>query len=250
MKAHPSPYPADIFPKLAALEEGHWWFRARNELLLWIIQNKIRPFREFLEIGCGTGFVLQNLSRHFPGTNFHGSEYYEEGLAFARRRVPTAQFSRLDASQMEDKEKYDVIGAFDVLEHIREDQKTLANLARALRPGGFLVITVPQHMWLWSSVDEQAHHIRRYTSPDLGKKLVHGGFKLVYRTSFVSLLVPLMWLVRRKVVGKNYDPLIEFRLFPWVNGMLRAVMKVEFGLLRCGIRLPVGGSLLVVAQKT
>lgn len=249
MKPDPSPYPADIFPKLAALEEGHWWFCARNELLLWIIQNKIRPFRDFLEIGCGTGFVLQNLEIHFPGANFHGTEYYEAGLAFARQRVPSARFTCLDATQMDEEGAYDVIGAFDVLEHIPEDQKTLENLSRALKPGGFLAVTVPQHMWLWSDVDRQAHHVRRYTSSDLCKKLAFGGFRVVYRTSFVSLLVPLMWLVRRKVVGKDYDPLSEFRLSPWVNGILRAVMKFEFGLIRCGIRFPAGGSLLVVAQK-
>lgn len=249
MKPDPSPYPVDIFPKLAALEQSHWWFTARNQLLLWILQNKVRPFRDFHEIGCGTGFVLQNLQKHFPKASFHGSEYYEEGLEFARQRVPSARFTRLDATQMDDREAYAVIGAFDVLEHIPEDQKTLDNLSRALKSGGSLVVTVPQHMWLWSDVDRQAHHVRRYTSSDLCKKLALGGLRVVYRTSFVGLLVPLMWMVRRKMVGRGYDPLSEFRLPPWVNSVLGAVMKFEFGLIRCGIRLPVGGSLLVVAQK-
>lgn len=81
----------------------------------------------------------------------------------ARQRVPSASFRRLGATVMEDKKCFDVIGAFDVIEHIEEDEKVLANLARAIVPGGALLITVPQHRWLWSATDDYACHVRRYT---------------------------------------------------------------------------------------
>lgn len=249
MSTETSPYPADIFPKLAALEAGHWWFDSRNALLLWVMKNKVTPFRSFLEIGCGTGFVLQNLQKNFPSVEFYGSEYYEEGLSFARQRVPSATFRRLDATKLDEEELYDAIGAFDVLEHIEEDGRTLHNLARALTKKGHLVVTVPQHRWLWSDVDRQAHHVRRYTRDELLAKMRAAGFQIRLATSFVSLLVPLMWMVRRKMVRKNYDPLNEFRLSAALNFVLSVLMKLEISLIKMGVRFPLGGSLLVVAQK-
>jgi SAM-dependent methyltransferase len=244
-----SPYPADIFPKLAPLEAGHWWFVSRNALLLWVMKNKVTPFRSFLEIGCGTGFVLQNLQKNFPSVEFYGSEYFEEGLSFARRRVPSAIFRRLDATELDEEEVYDSIGAFDVLEHIEKDGQTLHNLARALTKKGHLVVTVPQHRWLWSDVDRQAHHVRRYNALELKAKMRKAGLQIVFLTSFVSLLVPLMWIVRRKMVHKKYDPLDEFRISGMTNFLLSGVMRLEFFFIRMGIRLPWGGSLLMIARK-
>jgi len=249
MNSRKSHYPEKIFSQIAALEAGHWWFVSRNALLLWAVKNKVTPFRTFLEIGCGTGFVLQNLQKNFPSVEFYGSEYYEEGLSFARQRVPSAIFRRLDATKLHEEEVYDAIGAFDVLEHIEEDGRTLKNLAQALKPKGYLVVTVPQHRWLWSDVDRQAHHVRRYTAFELKAKMRKAGLQICFLTSFVSLLVPLMWIVRRKMVHKEYDPLDEFRISGMTNFLLSGVMRLEIFFIRMGIRFPWGGSLLMVAQK-
>jgi len=243
-------YPSEVFPGLAAAEATHWWFRARNKILKWAFSKFAGNCRDFLEIGCGTGFVLEGFSHAFPQLRLSGSEYFEEGLSFAKQRVPSADFRQIDATKMDDFELYDCIGAFDVIEHIEEDVVVLQNIHRALRSGGYLMLTVPQHRWLWSIVDEHSHHCRRYTRKDLVEKIRHAHFEPVFVSSFVSLLVPLMWLNRRKTELKaDFDLLAEFHIPRWLNASLEWVMGIEFFLMRIGVRFPIGGSLLVVARK-
>lgn len=244
-----TPFPEETFAVLAAAEASHWWFRARNRVLLWALATHVDHFDNFLEIGCGTGFVLEGVSKAYPNAEIYGSEYFEEGLSHARERIPSAKFSQLDATKMTEKEQYDVIGAFDVIEHIEQDQLVLNNLSSALKQGGSLIISVPQHRWLWSEIDEYACHVRRYTRSELVDKIQSTGLRVDYATSFVSFLVPLMWLSRLRARTSNYDPMAEFRIPKWLNYSLEKIMQLEMGLLKLGVRIPVGGSLLVVAKR-
>lgn len=237
------------FADLAAHEANNWWFRSRNAVILWALKRHCYGFKRFLEVGCGTGFVLEAVRSQHKDAELYGSEYFEEGLVYARNRVPSADFRRLDATTMSDKECFDVIGAFDVLEHIDEDDKVIANLTRAMIPGGVLVITVPQHRWLWSALDEYACHVRRYTRVELVSKVSRAGVEVEYVSSFVSLLLPLMWLSRLRVKRAAVDPMSEFKIPRWLNAGLEAVMRFEMLLLHIGLRFPVGGSLLLVARK-
>ena len=150
---------------------------------------------------------------------------------------------------MAEENAYDGIGSFDVIEHIDADERVLSNLNRALRTGGFLMLTVPQHPWLWSAADEYAHHLRRYTVQELRRKVLHAGFQIDYCTSFVSLLLPLMALQRLSSRRQNYNPDDEFRINPLLNVALHLVMQLELTLLRIGLRFPAGGSLLLLAHK-
>jgi SAM-dependent methyltransferase len=249
MSTGPTPFPVESFAPLAAAEANYWWFRARNRVLLWVLKHKIPSFQTLLEVGCGTGFVLEAIRQSYPQAALYGSEFFEEGLFFARQRIPTATFTQLDARLLQDHQRYEVIGAFDVLEHIDEDLLVLENLIRALTPRGHLLITVPQHSWLWSSVDEQACHVRRYCRRELVRKLRSVGLEVEYVTSFVSLLLPLMLTARRQAQTSDYDPMAEFHLAPWLNRSLEAVMSLELILLKLGLTFPMGGSLLVLARK-
>ena len=249
MTENDAPFPREAFAALANAEDGNWWFQARNRLILWVLDSRVGEIRRFWEVGCGTGFVLQAVRGAFPKAELAGSEYFEEALVHARRRVPDARFMQLDARTAQDTAAYDVIGAFDVIEHIVEDELVLANLTRALIPGGCLMVTVPQHRWLWSLTDERAHHVRRYTRRELLAKLRAAGLRVDYVTSFVSLLVPLMWLSRRQQRDGEAPTRSEFDIPSWLNGALGAVMAIEYGLLRLGVRFPVGGSLLALARK-
>jgi SAM-dependent methyltransferase len=243
-------YPVEAFPRLAAAEASHWWFRSRNRILIWAFGKYAPNCRDFLEIGCGTGFVLEGVSKAFPSLRLSGAEFYEEALSFAKQRVPMARFKRVDATKMDEHEEYDCIGAFDVVEHIEDDTAVLINLRRALRPGGTLMLTVPQHSWLWSIVDEHSGHFRRYTRDELLKKLKLAGLSVAYVSSFVSLLVPLMWLNRRRPKDQQtFDLQAEFKIPRWLNFILETIMRIEVYLIRAGFKFPVGGSLLVVARK-
>jgi len=206
--------------------------------------------RSFMEVGCGTGFVLSAVRHAFPQVQATGSELFIEGLSHAAERLPDVNFIQMDARAIPYCARFDAIGAFDVIEHIEEDESVLREMHRALQPGGVLLVTVPQHRWLWSAQDEYAHHVRRYTRSELLEKVERAGFLPLWHTSFVSILLPLMLLSRmRGGKGDAADPFREFRIPAWLNSALYAVMRVEIALINAGVRMPVGGSLLLVARK-
>ena len=220
-----------------------------QKIIIWILKSKTKGLVNFLEVGCGTGYVISGIAKAFPDLVLEASEYFENGLAFARQRLPQCRFRQIDATAMSDENFYDCIGSFDVVEHIHDDEIVLRNFYHALRPGGFLFLTVPQHPWLWSSADEYAHHVRRYTENELRQKILYAGFNIEYSTSFVSLLLPLMSLQRFLMRNKNYNPDYEFKIHPLLNRLLYLVMLLELILLRLGLRFFAGGSLLVLARK-
>ena len=207
-------------------------------------------FKSFLEIGCGTGFVLSGVSRRFQEATLYGTEYLAEGLHYARQKVPSAHLHQLNALQMQDHLKYEAIGAFDVLEHIDDDVRVLSNLSNALMIGGSLLITVPQHNWLWSVTDVYACHARRYTREELCSKISSCGLEVNYVTSFVFFLLPLMYIQRMTLKKKKFDPAKEFLVSPIINWILAKIMTFEKLLIKLGVSFPVGGSLLIVAKKT
>ena len=180
-------FPVKSFEGLYELEDKNWWFQSRNKIIIYQITRRLPVFERFLEVGCGTGYVLKAIFERFPDKTFHGTEYSAEGLKFARLRMPGIELSKLDARKMDQRECYDVIGSFDVLEHIKEDELVLQNFYTALNPDGYLVLTVPQHMWLWSAADEYACHCRRYTRSQMEKYLRNAGFQIEHTTSFISL---------------------------------------------------------------
>ena len=135
-----------------------------NDLIVWALGKYGAGVSSFMEIGCGTGFVLQGIAGHFPKMRLVGSEIYPEGIAFAAERIARGEFMQMDARYIPFVDEFDAIGAFDVLEHIYEDEAVLEQIYQALKPYGFLMLTVLQHRWLWSRIDEYACHVRRYPS--------------------------------------------------------------------------------------
>lgn len=244
-------YQDSYFAELARLEAANFWFRARNQLILWALQKHFKNTQNFLEIGCGTGFVLSGIAQAFPQMPLSGSEVSINGLAHAAQRIPQANFFQMDARAIPFEAEFDTIGAFDVIEHISEDEAVLAQIFRALKPGGGMLLTVPQHEFLWSQVDEHACHVRRYHAPELRTRIERAGFRVLTMTSFVSLLLPLMFASRlaRRKARQDFDVLAELRLGPVANFALKTILDLERVLIRAGIRFPLGGSLLVVAQK-
>lgn len=247
-----SGFKPDYFVTLASLEAKNFWFVARNRLILHAIRRNFPKFQNCMEIGCGTGFVLSNIAKAFSGRTYAGSEVYCEGLNFAKARLPSGvELFQMDAQAIPYQGHWDLLAACDVLEHIENDQLAIAQIHQALKPGGGLLITVPQHAWLWSRQDEMACHVRRYSRVEIEEKLLSAGFEILDIQSFVSLLVPMMWLSRKggKALPKNADPMYELKLPRWLNAALSAVMTLESLMMRCGVRFPVGGSLLVCARK-
>jgi SAM-dependent methyltransferase len=154
------------FEDLARIEEGSFWFRSRNRLILWALGNFFPHARAFLEIGCGTGYVITGVRNGFSEMQISGSEIFLAGLTHVQSRLPDAPLYQMDARSLPFYEEFDVIGAFDVIEHIDEDRDVLKEMYDAVRPGGGILLTVPQHAWLWSEVDNISFHKRRYKRSD------------------------------------------------------------------------------------
>jgi len=244
-------FSASSFGPLAALEEGYFWFRARNALILWALTKYGAGISSFMEIGCGTGFVLKGISRRFPRIRIVGSDVYPEGIAFAAGRFEGGEFFQMDACDIPFAKEFDAIGAFDVIEHIDEDKKVLKQIYCALKPSGLLFLTVPQHRWLWSYLDTKACHIRRYSVRELHNKVKLAGFSILFSTSFVTSLLPFMLISRlmKRDNTRGIDPYAEFKLNPVLNKIFEGLLQFEIGLIGMGVSFFIGGSRLVVAVK-
>ncbi len=148
--------------------------------------------------------------------------------------------------------RYDVVSMFDVLEHIEDDYSTLKIIHRnLLKNGGYLVLTVPAYMWMWSSFDERGGHYRRYNRSSLTDVLEKSGFKVKRITMFITLLFPLAVLVRffnkAKAVKSESGLKIPKKN---INNVFTKTVYFESFLIKKGMDLPFGLSLLAIAQKT
>lgn len=241
-----------VFATLARLEPTSFWFRNRNRLLVSVLRRSFPHARSFLELGCGTGYVLTAVRRAMPTLEVTGAELYVEALEAARDRLPGVELLQVDGRRLPYEHEFDVAGVFDVLEHVEEDEAVLAELARTIRPGGGLVVTVPQHRWLWSAVDDYSHHKRRYGRRELVAKLERAGFEVRRVTSFVTVLLPVMALsrvMRRRQATEALDPYADFRLPRAVDLAFELLLRAETAALARGGSLPAGGSLLAVAER-
>src|SRR5262249_43810635 len=153
----------------------------------------LAPGYRVLEVGCGTGTVLQMLERVCATGQVAGMDLFEEGLEFARRRVSCPLICG-DLRSPPFATTFDIVGMFDVLEHLEDDRGPLDHLFRLIRPGGRLILTVPAHMSLWSYFDESSCHYRRYDRTALQSKLAATGFEVEFITEFMMTLFPLVWL--------------------------------------------------------
>ena len=253
IKDPPTPgngFKPEYFAKLASFEEDNFWFRARNRLIQWALASYFPTAGSFFEVGCGTGFVLKGLSEALPRLRLAGSEIFGDGLVFARARLPGVDLYQMDARQIPFEREFDVIGAFDVLEHIVEDDAVLRQMFKATRPGGGILITVPQHRFLWSAIDEHSMHQRRYSRTELRSKVERAGFRIQRMTSFISLLLPPMICSRmRRNRSRDFHLWKEFEISRPLNAVLGSILAAERAMIERGVSFPAGGSLLLIAKR-
>jgi SAM-dependent methyltransferase len=234
---------------LASIDPEHFWFASRNKLIVWAMTQHARHAQTMLEVGCGAGHVLRALANASPGLRLTGAEVSPEGLRLTSRLAPGAELVCADTRHLPYQEEFDVVGAFDVLEHIPEHAQALGAIARAARRDGVVILTVPQHPALWSPLDDYSGHQRRYTRRELIALAEDAGLEVVRVTSFVSLLLPCLWLSRLAQRYVHVTPGREFTITSRIRGIAMAVMHVEVAAIKAGLSLPAGGSLLLVARR-
>jgi SAM-dependent methyltransferase len=222
--------------KLAALEDAHWWYRERRHLLASALRGRT-PGRA-LDVGAAGGGntrVLRDL-----GWSASPLEYGEDGaLVAAERGLPVM---RADATLLPLADaSLDLVVAFDVLEHLVDDDACASEVLRVLRPGGTFLVAVPCDPRLWSAHDEAVGHVRRYTRETLASLLAGGGFEVGPLRSWNVLLRPVVALRRRASTGSDLE-----QLSPVVNAGLRGIITAERYL---PVRSLPGVSLLVSCRR-
>jgi 2-polyprenyl-3-methyl-5-hydroxy-6-metoxy-1,4-benzoquinol methylase len=256
-ESHWSAFDAIGMQRLVTAEAHHFWFRARNEILAALIEGPMRDLPDgfrVLELGCGSGNVLRVMQRLAAGRGtVEGLEVSSQAAEIARRRtglqVSTGRLSEVDPTR-----SFDIIAAFDVLEHIADVPRVLEQVRARLRRNGRLIVSVPALQSLWSSFDVASGHERRYSLPLLTRTLRAAGFDVEYRTYFFSLLYPAMWL-RHRLIRTHVDDLgslldSQFRVVPGVNQLAYEVLRQEAHLIRGRRRLPIGTSIAAIAVPT
>lgn len=239
-----------LFVEYERLEAKHFWFVYRRKLILDALQRYFPDLRSFMDVGCGTAENLRAIQARFPRARLVGGEASMPALMTGQRKCK-AQFLQMDARAIPFTDAFDVMGAFDVIEHVEDDALVLAEMYRACSADGGIVLTVPQHPSLWSHMDEVAKHKRRYTRQDLVTKVESAGFEIVDVTSFMTLLLPAMAISRLRQRAKPPSDAMDdgFRIGAALNVVLGGVCTIEHNLIRAGLRFAAGGSLLVVARK-
>jgi SAM-dependent methyltransferase len=239
------------FDALAKIEDEHFWFVARNELIVGLANKFFPHARNYLEVGCGNGAVLRAIATSRRWGRLAGSELHPSGLAHARKRLPSeVEFVQMDARNIPAINVFDLTGAFDVIEHIADDDAVLRGLRNATQSGGGVIIAVPQHPWMWSRSDDVALHQRRYRRGELETKLGRNGFEILFSTSFTAVLLPIMIMSRLKGSGKDNNDSIdaEFNLNPRINQLFTSLLRAEISMTLAGFSWPAGGSRIVVGR--
>jgi SAM-dependent methyltransferase len=233
-----------VYDRMAEIDSLHWWYRARRDILADLITRNI-PLpadARILEIGCGTGHNLEMLGRF---GRVDALEVDDAARAIAASRLGHAVMAApLPELTGVEEHAYDMIAILDVLEHIEPDREALESMARRLKPGGRILITVPAHPWMWSAHDVVNHHKRRYTRATLRAVIEAAGLKVEMLSWFNSLLFPLAAMARLmgRVTGKEDS---DDTLPP---GPINRLFEGIFGLERHAVgRLPMPPGVSIVA---
>jgi len=252
IKEHEEDFDADYLDFLYKYEKKHFWFTHRNNIIKRVFGMFVNKNSHIIEIGAGTGAVARCLLAA-GYKNMAVGEMHINGLEYART-YGIKDLYQFDLLKAPFAEHFETIGLFDVVEHIEYDGLAIENAHRILKDGGHIVLTVPAHQWLWSNIDFNSGHKRRYSKKTLKKLLTTNGFEVLYASYFFSLVLPLLYV--RTLLNKKIKPTGSkqnvknsgLKIHGFSNSVLSAVCKVEF-FLSGFVSFGAGGSIIMVAKK-
>jgi SAM-dependent methyltransferase len=245
-------YPESGNASCFQVEDDSFWFKHRNNIIAYLVK-KYHKSGNFLDVGGGNGFVSNFLCQ-----SEINSVLIEPGLKGCqnakKRGVPNVINSSLEDLNFES-DSIHSIGFFDVMEHIEDDEKFLSECYRILKTNGCIYFTVPACSSLWSYDDIFAGHFRRYNLKLINRKLESLGFSIVYQSYLFSYLyLPVLFIrripylfVKKKILNTEQEHGSGGGM---LNSFFKFLSKLEFSILKRGIFIPFGTSIIVVAKKT
>lgn len=244
----------EFYAEYYQIEDKHWWFVGRREIFLTVLNRYLRPRpggapRRLLDVGCGTGTMLQYLARYGQP---QGIDIDPAAVAFCRQRGVTAVQQVAPGPLPFAAASFDLVTALDVLEHLDDDRAMIREVYRVLRPGGLFLLSVPAYRFLWGAQDEISAHRRRYVAAEIRERLTAAGFTLCCVSYFNTVLFPIIAAIRmvRPYRPGAADLKSDFTLTrpgP-VNTLLGWLLAREAPLVAGG-RLPFGVSILALAAR-
>ncbi|MCS6829397.1 MAG: class I SAM-dependent methyltransferase [Armatimonadota bacterium] len=237
------------YERMYHYEHHYWWFVSRRELVDWLVRRLPLPLHPVIvDVGCGTGATAVQLQQYGMVI---GVDISPLALSWSRKRgldnLLLAAAERLPLA----KESVDVIVATDILEHLDDDIAVLAEFYRTLKPGGYVVVTVPAYSILWSEHDLALMHRRRYVAGVLAKRSRIAGFEVVRLTYALFFLFPLALVMRllKRTPPPNKEPEAQLPPLPeWLNRFLIRFQRIETAML-AHLRFPWGVSVVAVLRK-
>ena len=252
------------------LERNHWWFVVRLEILKQELQKIIisknnledKPKLKILNIGIATGKTSEMLAEFGDVISL---EYDETCADFVRKKL---NIEVIEGSILElpfEENSFDLVCAFDVIEHVKDDKKAVLEMNRVCKKKGKICITVPAFQSLWSHHDEVNQHFKRYKMNEIknlfdlqSKKLNNKySFKILKKTYFNSFLFIPIWLFRklnflipkqfiRKGSGSDFE---IYKSNHFLDSILKGIFRIEKNILQKNISFPFGVSLLFFVEK-
>lgn len=212
------------------------WLEEKTNLIGTLIEGN-----NILEVGCGTGNLIQFLSK--MKLDIKGSDYSDVYLDKARVRNPNTKFFKKNLLEQQSWHEYqnefDTVIASEVIEHIEDDLKALKTIHSVIKPNGVLLLTVPAFDFLYSSLDKKIGHFRRYTKKSITKVVENAGFT-VEKISYWNLLGLLGWWISFKILDKEMNKVGN----RFVGNILGKWLKIERK-----ITMPIGLTVIVKARK-
>lgn len=212
----------EFYDEYVEVEDSHWWFRGRNLILPTLLRQYLRPPVRILDVGSGGGMIASSL-REFGSVTVCDVDPRCEA-AVQRRGGLAFRYGRAEAMPFEDR-SFDLVTAFDVIEHIDDDQLALREFVRVVRPGGGVAIAVPAYQWMWGRQDEVSGHYRRYNRRLLRERIEGAGLRIQRLTAFNTLLFLPAAAIR----------LFRGRVHPETPGHADGAMKSDFSMTPPGL---------------
>jgi len=233
----------------AAVEENYWWFVGRRAVIRRLASRYFpTDDRRILDWGCGAGGNYNLLTKF---GSVLGVDSSEVSIEFCRSRNITSVQKISSIDDLHVPEQFDLLTNFDVLEHLEDDEYFLRGAHRVLKPGGYVLITVPAYMFLWSQLDDILGHVRRYSRRQLIKKVEKCGFTVLRASYFITILSPLFILVRLVQRRNKKAAKLEDLVVPLpapINRIFSLLVALEAVLIRW-VNLPFGTSIILLGKR-
>ncbi len=241
----------DFYEEYARYQSDHWWFLGRKKIILSLLSRFFGEeigSRSILDIGCGTGVMLNSLQQYGKAI---GLDMSDKALLFSKEITSAPLLQAGFTSLPFKKESFDLICAFDVLEHLDHDSDCVREVYRLCRPGGFMLVTVPAFQCLWGVQDVVSHHKRRYSHKEIISLLKGNGFHPIFSSYFNTFLFPIIACARLffrwKQPRKRHSD-FDIKTPRFLNHILTRLFGFERYFLKY-FRFPFGVSLICLVQK-